>query len=196
MLLISVFSQTPTITQLMAAAIGCFLSLMVISGFIFTHAGIIDGYPIDSAWPYCNEPWLKGMGIVSALLFVSGYYYSLETTLLLKSAYLMGLGALLLVARMLMWRLFPANENAKGDLMWNGQCGWENWRFHKWALGIVLFTTVAILLAWIGAFFKFEQLLNHGQVGALCISASRSRSLMQGITWRWNMPLPAMCVAP
>ncbi|MBP6519717.1 DUF4401 domain-containing protein, partial [Shewanella sp.] len=43
----------------------------------------------------------------------SGYYYSLETTLLLKSGYLMGLGALLLVARLVMWRLFPADENAK-----------------------------------------------------------------------------------
>ncbi|MGI2092387.1 DUF4401 domain-containing protein [Shewanella oncorhynchi] len=112
LLLVSVFREHKQSLSSMAA-IGCFLGLMVISGLSLPMQGLSTAILLILLGHYCNEPWLKGMGIVSALLFVSGYYYSLETTLLLKSAYLMGLGALLLVARMLMWRLFPANENAK-----------------------------------------------------------------------------------
>lgn len=112
LLLISVFRERQQSLSSMAA-IGCFLGLMVISGLSLPMQGLSTAILLILFGHYCNEPWLKGMGIVSALLFVSGYYYSLETTLLLKSAYLMGLGALLLVARMLVWRLFPANENAK-----------------------------------------------------------------------------------
>ncbi|MCU8010599.1 DUF4401 domain-containing protein [Shewanella sp. SM74] len=95
------------------AALGCVIGLVIVSGLSLPMQGLSTAILLILLGHYCNESWLKGMGIVSALLFVSGYYYSLETTLLLKSAYLMGLGALLLVARMLMWRLFPANENAK-----------------------------------------------------------------------------------
>lgn len=95
------------------AALGCVIGLIMISGLSLPMQGLSTAILLILLGHYCNEPWLKGMGIVSALLFVSGYYYSLETTLLLKSAYLMGLGALLLVARLLMWWLFPANENAK-----------------------------------------------------------------------------------
>lgn len=95
------------------AALGCVICLILIGVLSLPMQGLATAILLILLGHYCNEPWLKGMGMVSALLFVSGYYYSLETTLLLKSAYLMGLGALLLVARMLMWRLFPANENAK-----------------------------------------------------------------------------------
>lgn len=95
------------------AALGCVIGLIIISGLSLPMQGLSTAILLILLGHYCNEPWLKGMGIVSALLFVSGYYYSLETTLLLKSAYLMGLGALLLVARLLMWWLFPANVYAK-----------------------------------------------------------------------------------
>ncbi|MGL4712852.1 MAG: DUF4401 domain-containing protein [Shewanella sp.] len=95
------------------ASLGCIIGLVIVSGLSLPMQGLSTAILLILLGHYCNESWLKGMGMVSALLFVSGYYYSLETTLLLKSGYLMGLGALLLVARLVMWRLFPANENAK-----------------------------------------------------------------------------------
>jgi uncharacterized membrane protein len=95
------------------AALGGVIGLVIVSGLSLPMQGLSTAILLILLGHYCNESWLKGMGMVSALLFVSGYYYSLETTLLLKSGYLMGLGALLLVARLVMWRLFPANENAK-----------------------------------------------------------------------------------
>jgi len=111
-LLVTIFRQRQQSLSSLAA-LGCVIGLIMISGLSLPMQGLSTAILLILLGHYCNEPWLKGMGIVSALLFVSGYYYSLETTLLLKSAYLMGLGALLLVARLLMWRLFPANENAK-----------------------------------------------------------------------------------
>ena len=51
---------------------------------------------------------------------------------------------------------------------------------HKWALGIVLFTTVAILAGVNWRIFKFEQLLNHGQVVRFALAPVDPRSLMQG----------------
>lgn len=95
------------------SALSCVIGLVLMSGLSLPMQGLSTAILLILLGHYCNESWLKGMGIISALLFVSGYYYSLETTLLLKSAYMMGLGGLLLVARVLMWRLFPANENAK-----------------------------------------------------------------------------------
>ncbi|SUI65665.1 DUF4401 domain-containing protein [Shewanella morhuae] len=95
------------------SALSCFIGLVLVSGLSLPMQGLSTAILLILLGHYSNEFWLKSMGIISALLFVSGYYYSLETTLLLKSAYMMGLGALLLVARVLMWRLFPANENAK-----------------------------------------------------------------------------------
>lgn len=95
------------------AALGCVIGLVIVSGLSLPMQGLSTAILLILLGHYCNESWLKGMGMVSALLFVSGYYYSLETTLLLKSGYLMSFGALLLVARLVMWRLFPANENAK-----------------------------------------------------------------------------------
>lgn len=95
------------------SALSCFIGLVLVSGLSLPMQGLSTAILLILLGHYSNEFWLKSMGIIAALLFVSGYYYSLETTLLLKSAYMMGLGALLLVARVLMWRLFPANENAK-----------------------------------------------------------------------------------
>lgn len=50
---------------------------------------------------------LTGLGILVLLGYLSYYYYSLETTLLLKSALLMGVGSALLVVRLALhrWRL-------------------------------------------------------------------------------------------
>ncbi|PTA50041.1 DUF4401 domain-containing protein [Shewanella morhuae] len=94
------------------SALSCFIGLVLVSGLSLPMQGLSTAILLILLGNYSNEFWLKSMGIFAALLFVSGYYYSLETTLLLKSAYMMGLGALLLVARVLMWRLFPANKNA------------------------------------------------------------------------------------
>lgn len=51
---------------------------------------------------------------------------------------------------------------------------------HKWALGVVLFTTVAILTGVNWRIAKFEELLNHGQVVRFALAPVDPRSLMQG----------------
>lgn len=50
---------------------------------------------------------LSGLGIFSLLAYTSHYYYSLESTLLVKSALLMILGVVLLLVRLLLRRLDP-----------------------------------------------------------------------------------------
>lgn len=57
-----------------------------------------------------NRP-LAGLGIVSLLAYLSYYYYSLEATLLQKSALLIALGVALLLARLALHRWWPAGEN-------------------------------------------------------------------------------------
>ena len=111
-LLINIYRERPQ-SLYSLSALSCFIGLVLVSGLSLPMQGLSTAILLILLGHYSNEFWLKSMGIIAALLFVSGYYYSLETTLLLKSAYMMGLGALLLVARVLMWRLFPANENAK-----------------------------------------------------------------------------------
>lgn len=53
-----------------------------------------------------NRP-LAGLGIVSLLAYLSYYYYSLEATLLQKSALLIALGVALLLARLALHRWWP-----------------------------------------------------------------------------------------
>lgn len=57
---------------------------------------------------------LAGLGIASLLAYWSYYYYSLEITLLQKSALLVCAGVALLAARMIMNRRLPADEAAGG----------------------------------------------------------------------------------
>lgn len=118
-LLVSIYrDRHQSLTSLSAQA--CFMGLIFISALSIPMQGLSTAILFILLGYYCNELWLKGIGIISALLFVSGYYYSLETTLLLKSGYLMGLGAILLLARVAVWQLFPVNENAKEDVLWEG----------------------------------------------------------------------------
>ncbi|MCL1090490.1 DUF4401 domain-containing protein [Shewanella profunda] len=114
-LLVSIFRERQqSLTSL--AALGCAMGLVLVSGLSLPMQGLSTAILLILLGHYSNELWLKWMGIASAILFVSGYYYSLETTLMLKSWYLMGLGALLLMARIGMWQLFPENQNAKESL--------------------------------------------------------------------------------
>lgn len=58
---------------------------------------------------------LLGLGVASLLLYVSWYYYSLDLSLMAKSATLLTVGVLLLGARWMLPRLFPrewSNEHA------------------------------------------------------------------------------------
>jgi hypothetical protein len=48
----------------------------------------------------CGSRFLLGVGLIGLIAFVSRYYYSLETTLLVKSGLLAAAGAVLLAARM------------------------------------------------------------------------------------------------
>ena len=53
---------------------------------------------------------LTGLGISSLLYFMSAYYYTLHTTLLVKSEWLALLGVLLIIASVLMRRVLFANR--------------------------------------------------------------------------------------
>ncbi|MEJ6522470.1 DUF4401 domain-containing protein [Shewanella bicestrii] len=86
------------------------LGLVFIAALSFPMQGLSTAVLLILLGHYGHEAWLKGMGIVSGLVFAAGYYYSLETTLMLKSLYLMGLGGVLIIARLLMWRFFPTTQ--------------------------------------------------------------------------------------
>lgn len=88
----------------------CVLGLVLISALSLPMQGLSTAVLLILLGHYGHEAWLKGMGIASGLVFAAGYYYSLETTLMLKSLYLMGLGGVLIIARLLMWRFFPSRK--------------------------------------------------------------------------------------
>lgn len=111
-LLISIFRERQQ-SLVSLSAFACVIGLVFVSGLSLPMQGVSTAILLMLLGHYANEFWLKWMGIASAVLFVGGYYYSLETTLMLKSWYLMGLGLLLLVTKLVMWRLFPANVHAK-----------------------------------------------------------------------------------
>jgi hypothetical protein len=50
---------------------------------------------------------LAGLGLTALLLYLGLYYYALEVTLLVKSAWLSGTGAALLVGRVILGKLWP-----------------------------------------------------------------------------------------
>ena len=55
---------------------------------------------------------LAGFGVLALLAYLSQYYYSLEITLLEKSAVLIATGIALLVLRLLLQRLWPETARA------------------------------------------------------------------------------------
>ncbi len=56
---------------------------------------------------------LTGLGIASLLYYISAYYYTLQSTLLIKSQFLLILGVLLLLASWLIRRVLFANKEIK-----------------------------------------------------------------------------------
>jgi len=55
---------------------------------------------------------LVGLGIASLLFYVSGYYYLLDATLLVKSGVLAATGAVLIAARWLVLNVVMPKERA------------------------------------------------------------------------------------
>lgn len=110
-LIFSLFKQWHTQTT-SPAVLFTFLGLVLVTALSLPMQGLSTAVLLILLGHYTHEVWLKGIGIGSGLVFVSGYYYSLETTLMLKSLYLMGLGLLLLCARVIMWRYFPMTETS------------------------------------------------------------------------------------
>ncbi len=108
-LLVSLFNQWQ-ISLIAPSGLFAFLGLVLITALSLPMQGLSTAVWLILLGHYANESWLKGMGIASGLVFAGGYYYSLETTLMLKSLYLMGLGLLLLAARLVMWRYFPISD--------------------------------------------------------------------------------------
>ncbi|MCT8870526.1 DUF4401 domain-containing protein [Shewanella xiamenensis] len=108
-LLVSLFNQWQ-ISLTAPSGLFAFLGLVLITALSLPMQGLSTAVWFILLGHYANESWLRGMGIASGLVFAGGYYYSLETTLMLKSLYLMGLGLLLLAARLVMWRYFPISD--------------------------------------------------------------------------------------
>ncbi|GAB4358804.1 MAG: DUF4401 domain-containing protein [Gammaproteobacteria bacterium] len=83
----------------------------VIAAASLEAPGIATGFVIILLGFSNGNRLLVGLGVAALLFYVSAYYYSLETTLLVKSQILAATGALLLAVRwvVLKW-VFPAGE--------------------------------------------------------------------------------------
>lgn len=91
--------------------IACFVALVLLGALSLPMLGLSTAVLYILLAHYCDEPLLKGFSIFSALVFICGYYYSLETTLMYKSLLLMGMGSTLLLARYLLWRYVKNADN-------------------------------------------------------------------------------------
>jgi hypothetical protein len=92
----------PTQTALFAAA-----ALAVVS---YKAPGIATGLVIVLLGYANANRVLTGLGVFSLIAYLSFYYYQLQATLLVKSASLIATGMVLLIARFVLLRLWPATE--------------------------------------------------------------------------------------
>lgn len=83
------------------------LATLLICAVSMNVQGITVGMLIISLGFYCGNRVLLGLGIVSLLLYISSYYYLLDTTLLNKSLSLLMVGLSLIFVRWLMFRILP-----------------------------------------------------------------------------------------
>lgn len=108
--LLWMYAAQRQITTFSLSYIACFMALVLLGALSLPMLGLSTAVLYILLAHYCNEPLLKGLSIFSALGFICGYYYSLETTLMYKSLLLMGMGGTLLLARYLLWH-YVKNAN-------------------------------------------------------------------------------------
>ncbi|KIG15596.1 putative membrane protein [Enhygromyxa salina] len=110
---------------------------------------------------------LQTLASIQLGCFLFLFYYQLETTLLLKSLWVMSTGALLLLGA---WLARPRSDETRAD------SGPE--RSSRWLPAIVLCVVSAGLV--IGASLQKERVLSTGQTVLLPLAPVDPRSLMQG----------------
>lgn len=93
--------------------VGALLAATVVAGVSLEMPGVAVGFVVVLLGFSNGNRILVGLGIASLLFYLSAYYYTLQTTLLVKSELLLATGAVLLLARwaVLRWVL-PMKESA------------------------------------------------------------------------------------
>jgi len=118
---------------------------------------------------------LMGLGLFSLLVFISGYYYYLEETLLIKSGMLIGLGGCFLMGYFVLLKLTPINSSRvinKSVNILESKTNKGQW--------ITIVSLIFILLVVNFNILKKEQLLESGDIVLLELVPVDPRSLMQG----------------
>ncbi len=88
------------------------IAVLTIGAVSFKAPGIAGGLMIALLGFSNGNRLLVGLGIAALLVYVSGYYYLLDATLLVKSGVLMATGAVLLAARWLVLNVVMPKEEA------------------------------------------------------------------------------------
>ncbi|BBB29135.1 GDYXXLXY domain-containing protein [Neptunomonas japonica] len=134
---------------------------------------------------------LKVLGLLALISFVSWYYYSLNTTLLLKSFILVGTGIALLLGQLVM-RAFLNSGSSQTDsekesiFLLSRLLKRSGMNSTKW-IGVMM---VCLVLGAVNfTIFKKEQVLASGKLVLLQLAPVDPRSLMQGDYMRLRFAL-------
>ncbi|WP_293267743.1 GDYXXLXY domain-containing protein [Neptunomonas sp.] len=138
---------------------------------------------------------LKALGLLALLSFLSWYYYSLDTTLLVKSFILVGTGVVLLVGQLVVRALLNISSNPSDSTKENTQesifllsrlLKRSGMNRAKWiSVGMMCLVLGAVNLT----IFKKEQVLDSGKLVLLPLAPVDPRSLMQGDYMRLRFAL-------
>lgn len=138
---------------------------------------------------------LKALGLLALLSFVSWYYYSLNTTLLIKSFILIGTGVALLLGQLMMRALLDTSshqaasekDSKKESIFLLSRL------FKSSGMSRTKWISVAMMLFVLGAvnfsIVKKEQVLASGKLVLLQLAPVDPRSLMQGDYMRLRFAL-------
>lgn len=156
-LLMAVSALIIIINYYIVGLIACFLLLMV--GFLKRRTVLI------------------GLGIIALFVFISGYYYYLEETLLIKSFMLIGFGSCFLLGYFILHKQTILLSEKSNKETSNQFSLYIKMNSQKW---MTLASLAFILLAVNFNIFKKEQLLEDGEIVLLELAPVDPRSLMQG----------------
>ncbi|SFG24933.1 GDYXXLXY domain-containing protein [Neptunomonas qingdaonensis] len=142
---------------------------------------------------------LKALGLLALLSFVSWYYYSLNTTLLVKSFILVGTGVALLLGQLMMRALLnvssqqSASEKGSKEESTQESIFLLSRLFKRTAMSRTKWVSVVMMLFVLAAvnvsIFKKEQVLASGTLVLLELAPVDPRSLMQGDYMRLRFAL-------
>jgi uncharacterized membrane-anchored protein len=132
---------------------------------------------------------LKALGLLALLSFVSWYYYSLNTTLLVKSFILMGTGVVLLLAQLVVRALLNEHKQTRTDeslFLFSRLLQTTGMTRTKWISVVMMCVVVGVVNF---SIFKKEQVLTSGTLVLLPLAPVDPRSMMQGDYMRLRFAL-------